>query len=190
MTDIVERALAWLEGIGESSDVPKMLDELVEEVERLREDLGGFNRAVGYLEKIADMTGADRYVAGVEAVVAERDALRAEIDSLSQKLMFAQDSLGLNQSLVRDAGRDRRELLGELHLFKSVVGKLMDGSGVAYDRWAQGEWLVAERDHQLDAVRAALAGHPKCEEHPDGDVIKCGWKRAVLDVQHALDGES
>ena len=39
----------------------------------------------------------------------------------------------------------------------------------------------------LQSVRDALANHPRCEEHPDGDVISCGWKAAVLDVQRALE---
>lgn len=64
--------------------------------------------------------------------------------------------------------------------------------------------LEAERDQHTEAarqatnhainsaatiatVRHALAGHPRCEEHPEGDVIKCGWKRAVASVQAAVD---
>lgn len=41
----------------------------------------------------------------------------------------------------------------------------------------------------IERVRAALANHPRaCEAHPEDDPISCGWKRAVLDVQTALDG--
>lgn len=49
----------------------------------------------------------------------------------------------------------------------------------------------AERDAlaaKLAAVRAALAGHPRCDVHPGDDAITCGWKRAVADVQAVLDG--
>lgn len=52
------------------------------------------------------------------------------------------------------------------------------------------EKRVEERNDALaviDRVRDALAGHPRCEDHPEGDVIKCGWKRAVASVQWALD---
>ena len=41
----------------------------------------------------------------------------------------------------------------------------------------------------LAPIREALAGHPRCDIHPDGDPITCGWKRAVASVQAALDKE-
>ena len=42
----------------------------------------------------------------------------------------------------------------------------------------------------LERVRDALTNYPRaCNEHPDDDVVKCGWKQAVLDIQSALDGE-
>ena len=52
-------------------------------------------------------------------------------------------------------------------------------------------WL-ADHDAEVRAqalapIRAALAGHPRCDIHPDGDPITCGWKRAVASVQAALD---
>lgn len=36
-------------------------------------------------------------------------------------------------------------------------------------------------------VRRALGNHPRCDVHPDEDAISCGWKRAVRDVQQAVD---
>lgn len=39
----------------------------------------------------------------------------------------------------------------------------------------------------IATIRHALAGHPRCEEHPEGDVITCGWKRAIASVQAAVD---
>ena len=52
-------------------------------------------------------------------------------------------------------------------------------------------WLAAHdaevRAQALAPIRAALAGHPRCDIRPDDDPIKCGWKRAVASVQAALD---
>ena len=45
------------------------------------------------------------------------------------------------------------------------------------------------RAQALAPIRAALADHPRCDIHPDDDPIKCGWKRAVADIQAALDRE-
>ncbi|MGN8689437.1 hypothetical protein ACTND8_05980 [Atopobiaceae bacterium HCP3S3_F7] len=45
------------------------------------------------------------------------------------------------------------------------------------------------RAQALAPIREALAGHPRCDIHPDGDPITCGWKRAVASVQAALDKE-
>ena len=43
-------------------------------------------------------------------------------------------------------------------------------------------------DDPLVKVRAALANHPCCDRHDDNDPVVCGWRRAVEDVQAALDG--
>ena len=43
------------------------------------------------------------------------------------------------------------------------------------------------REQTLAPIRAALAGHPVCDIHPDDDPVSCGWKRAVADVRRALD---
>lgn len=49
---------------------------------------------------------------------------------------------------------------------------------------------VAELEAVVARVEAALGNHPHCEKHPDDDVITCGWKSAVLDVQAALAGDN
>lgn len=49
---------------------------------------------------------------------------------------------------------------------------------------------IAELEAKVARVEAALGNHPRCEKHPDDDIVTCGWKSAVLDVQAALAGES
>ena len=46
------------------------------------------------------------------------------------------------------------------------------------------------RAKTLAPIRAALANHPRCDIHPDGDPITCGCQRAVASVQAALDKEN
>ena len=42
----------------------------------------------------------------------------------------------------------------------------------------------------LDAAREASRRHPEtCDRHDPGDPIQCGWKRAVIDMRNALEGE-
>ena len=59
------------------------------------------------------------------------------------------------------------------------------------DHHAFRRWLATHdrevRAQALAPIREALAGHPRCDIHPDGDPITCGWKRAVASVQAALD---
>ena len=40
----------------------------------------------------------------------------------------------------------------------------------------------------LDKAKAVMDQHPRpsCDEHPAGDPIKCGWKRAYADMLDAL----
>lgn len=55
-----------------------------------------------------------------------------------------------------------------------------------------GSYAIAIADKKtalttLDRIREALAGHPRCDVHPDDDVTTCGWRRAVASVQSVLD---
>lgn len=45
------------------------------------------------------------------------------------------------------------------------------------------------REQALVPIREALAGHPRCDIHPDGDSITCGWKHAVASMQAVLDAD-
>jgi hypothetical protein len=62
--------------------------------------------------------------------------------------------------------------------------------------WADAELIEYMRNNiadlldaarKLERVREALSNHPRCEKHPDDDVVKCGWKQAVAGVQWALE---
>lgn len=55
------------------------------------------------------------------------------------------------------------------------------------ERIAELEARLTDATDLVDRVRSALAGHPRCDVHPNDDVISCGWKRAVGSVRHALD---
>lgn len=49
------------------------------------------------------------------------------------------------------------------------------------------------REQGAAEVRArivrARGNHPACDRHDDGDPVTCGWKRAVQDIDAALDDE-
>ena len=66
------------------------------------------------------------------------------------------------------------------------AGMLLDDRVAAFERWLAGHDAEV-REQALAPIRAALAKHPTCDVHPDGDYPSCGWKRAVADVQRALD---
>ena len=50
--------------------------------------------------------------------------------------------------------------------------------------------LAQARNQDLEAalgrIREASESHPECDRHLDRDVIKCGWKRAVISMRAAL----
>lgn len=60
------------------------------------------------------------------------------------------------------------------------------------DGSTDGEKLCDEIDAleaTIQRVNTALSNHPRtCDKHTDESPITCGWKRAVIDVQDALDG--
>lgn len=92
----------------------------------------------------------------------------AEIDAIEQRANAATDE-------VRGAYVDTGW---------AVDGSLGDPDG--FDRWLKAH--DAEVHAQaLVPIREALAGHPRCDIHPDGDSITCGWKHAVASVQAVLD---
>ncbi|WP_227979943.1 hypothetical protein [Nocardia spumae] len=47
---------------------------------------------------------------------------------------------------------------------------------------------AAEKVGRVQFVLASLQySGIQCDEHPDGDVIKCGWKRTVADIQRVMN---
>lgn len=77
-----------------------------------------------------------------------------------------------------------------------VVHAALHRGGEVIAKWDAAdhlEWyytMRAEvRAQALAPIRAALAHHPRCDIRPDDEPIKCGWKRAVADIQAVLDRE-
>lgn len=53
----------------------------------------------------------------------------------------------------------------------------------------EAESALTAAEATIARVREALSNHPKqCDKHTEASPITCGWKRAVADVTHALDG--
>ena len=81
-----------------------------------------------------------------------------------------------------------RDLVAEVERPRTDLARMTERAEGAEVAWTD---TITERDEALAAierVRAALSNHPRCDRHPDGGPVTCGWKRAVIDVQHALDG--
>lgn len=80
------------------------------------------------------------------------------------------------------------DLLAEVGRLRGRLGDLADEPYLS-DRLREAR---ADRDElrtTLARIREALARHPRCDIHPDDDPVTCGWKRAVADIQTALDGD-
>lgn len=110
------------------------------------------------------------------------DAGRADYHIKREEMVeFARAALGLadprsdywfNQA-AREAGRVRR-----------LERDIEESRAVAVQQKQRAETA----EERLAGVEAALSNHPKpvCEKHEPGDVVKCGWKKAVADVHAAL----
>lgn len=71
-------------------------------------------------------------------------------------------------------------------LYENRAGYLDDLADAVLALWP-GESRATVQAEALAPIRAALANHPACDIYPDDDPVTCGWKRAVADVQAALD---
>lgn len=79
------------------------------------------------------------------------------------------------------------ELQGKLSAETARVAELEAERGRLHTDRMKADQRTIDAEDTLYRIRRALAGHPRCEEHPDGDVISCGWKRVVASVQYAVD---
>lgn len=122
--------------------------------------------------------------AGLTAVIAQRDeqevfAKRAEAELASIRAAARPDRFRCCECCKTEHLAEGRE-----------DDDLIDNHEIACQHCQDPEKRRAEKaEATIERVRAALANHPRaCEAHPEDDPISCGWKRAVLDVQTALDG--
>jgi hypothetical protein len=79
---------------------------------------------------------------------------------------------------------------GLQHLMSIALAAMPTLLGAIEATRARVAGITEDRDRlsaQLERVRAALAGHPRCDVIPDDDLVSCGWKHAVADIQHAID---
>ena len=80
---------------------------------------------------------------------------------------------------VRQIGEIAASTAMSPHQAMSVLG--------IYGRIASAQ---AERDEALAiiaGVKESRSNHPACDVHKDDDPISCGWKRAVVGIDRALD---
>lgn len=66
------------------------------------------------------------------------------------------------------------------HTFESMSGE--DNERIRYGFWNGAKW-------QREQIRECFDNHPdpRCEEHPDGDPISCGWKAAYISLLNYLE---
>ena len=72
-----------------------------------------------------------------------------------------------------------------------AYGRLVEERRMDFSRHSEQMRLAAQEIRHLRAVLArvekALEGHMVCDRYTEDDPITCGWKRAVADVQAALN---
>ena len=75
----------------------------------------------------------------------------------------------------------KRDAFGQLTLATDALAEMTL-------RWnkavAESEAFFAD----IERIKTARSNHPECDVHPEGDVVTCGWKGAVLDIDRALAG--
>lgn len=132
----------------------------------------------------------------------ERDRANVILAHIVEGLDAAEDTAWEH---LPDSVRELRARVTELEAWRDRAVQQGRRAGDDLDRWnrlwaASGgesveladmiDAILDQRDAAralVDRVRLALSNHPRCDVHPDDDVISCGWKRAVASVQWALD---
>lgn len=91
---------------------------------------------------------------------------------------------------IKEAWRYVRNLQSMLKREKGLREDAQNVAGEARTELHQRELHHFETEQILDRIKAARSNHPECEKHPDDDVVKCGWKIAVQDIDRALSDVS
>lgn len=171
MSDVVERAKAALEGVTEGPwDV---VHGAWGNVWHFSDDAGSpplIVRMGGMTQPDAEFIAQSRTL--VPELVAEVERLRAEL--LAERMSESR-ALAECRSELAEMTLSRAELGDEVQKLRNW----RDGD--------RGRTELGELRATVGRIREALAGHPKCDVHPD-DGVTCGWKKAVASVQWALDG--
>lgn len=118
---------------------------------------------------------------------------RAEYEALADSLTH------LEPTKLTDTAKLKARLIGAIEYIEGIE-RDAENSRVAEARARlQRDVAITDAEMQKDradqlsarlmAVQDALANYPSpiCDVHDDDDPITCGWKRAVIDVERALN---
>ncbi|GAA4809483.1 hypothetical protein [Tomitella cavernea] len=128
---------------------------------------------------------------------AERDRDCAEMVRLRGEVAGLRDRLGdlADEPYLSDRLREARASMVRAWRYVGALEKQQRHEHG--EAWAKEYTAARQAEDEHDEARAAIArvreavaGHPVCDVHPDGDPVTCGWKRAVADVRRALDGDA
>ena len=155
---------------------------------------GKNTKLIARLQSFAHITfeepgNAARYMREAAMALAEADTRIAELEDQEIRLVSDAAAIrtvanGIGMSEGPGEGIPYRRATA-IEIIEAVSALEQD----ARDQWEFRQSAETERDAALaviEQVRAARGNHPECAEHPDGYVISCGWKRAVLDIDTAL----
>ena len=140
----------------------------------------------------AHQSDTDRLTRAIASIIAHLRAQQAAQEVASAPQTAPQAEAGQGDGGEAERAEAVRAVSTAIHL-DACTDDAHDGCDAGdWTREAETAIAAAEphiRAKTLAPIRAALANHPRCDIHPDGDPITCGWKRAVASVQAALDKE-